>query len=196
VNLDLTKKYTYDDYYSWGEEVPRCELIDGIVYMSPAPLANHQRIIHRLNLIFGNYLDSKKSTCEVFPAPFDVRLNADGADDITVQPDLSIICDPRKVDTRGGIGAPDLIVEILSKSTMKHDTVLKHEKYREAGVLEYWIVNPFSMSVHVNTLVDEQYVVRSYADNMAIKSDVFADLMVKTNDIFPPGMKEETDDGA
>ena len=192
MNLDLTKKYTYDDYYSWGDDVPRCELIDGIVYMASAPLGVHQKISGDLFGIIWNHLRKRK--CEVYHAPFDVRLDADKGNETTVQPDIVVICDPNKIDKRGCKGAPDLVVEITSKSTRKRDMVLKYEKYREAGVLEYWIVHPDIKSIQVHTFADGIGNLQNYIDDMEVKSNVLQELVVTANDIFPAELEEETDD--
>jgi len=118
LNLDLNKRYTYADYITWLDDKRR-ELIDGFVsLMTPAPALKHQAISGKLYLSFGNYLIRKN--CKIFHAPFDVRLpNNDDKDDdkvyTVVQPDITVICDKQKLDKRGCIGAPDLIVEIKKK---------------------------------------------------------------------------------
>jgi Uma2 family endonuclease len=119
---DINAHYTYADYLKWSLD-EYVELIRGKIFrMSPAPLSQHQILVHRLDVELGYYL--KKKSCQVFPAPFDVRLTTDGMlgdEQITtvVQPDLCIVCDTSKIDRRGCLGSPDLVIEILSSSTAK-----------------------------------------------------------------------------
>jgi len=179
--LDI--KYTYDDYYQW-DDGDRWELIDGVPYMmSPAPSSTHQRISMNLSTAFSVYLQGKK--CEVFAAPFDVRLNSEGADNTVVQPDISIICDPEKTkDDQGCKGAPDLIVEILSPSTAKMDRIVKFKLYEKAKVKEYWIVDPFHNMVEVFTLKGESYQSQLYAAEDIISVGIFDSLEVDLGTIF------------
>lgn len=139
------EKYRYKDYITWPDN-ERWELIDGVAYnMSPAPSTEHQRILRKLLLQIGNFLIDK--TCEVFGAPFDVRLpDGDEKDediDKVVQPDLAVICDPSKLDDKGCRGTPDLIIEIISPHTAAKDMKEKFFLYERHGVREYWIVHPY-----------------------------------------------------
>jgi len=143
-DLDISKTYTYADYLKWTFD-ERLELIKGKIFkMSPAPGSLHQRISLRLARWIGNYLDG--NPCEIFTAPFDVRLPRKSKDDkdilTVVQPDICVICDVNKVDEKGCLGAPDLVVEILSPGNNKKELKNKYEVYEEAGVLEYWIIHP------------------------------------------------------
>jgi len=118
MELAKDKLYTYDEYATWDDDIRR-ELIDGIIYAMSAPSIKHQRIVSNLNASFFQYLKDKP--CNVFPAPFDVRLNADDKNDTVVQPDLVVICDKSKLDDKKTCkGAPDLVIEITSFSTAKH----------------------------------------------------------------------------
>jgi Uma2 family endonuclease len=158
-DLDLSKTYTYADYLKWTFD-ERLELIKGKVFkMSPAPGSVHQRISLRLSRWIGNYLENK--SCEVFSAPFDVRLlrtNEQKKEIITVvQPDISVICDPTKVDERGCLGAPDIIVEILSPGNNKKELKNKYDVYEESGVLEYWIIQPLEKTFLRYTLINGSY---------------------------------------
>ncbi|MDR3696451.1 Uma2 family endonuclease [Mucilaginibacter sp.] len=158
-DLDLTKTYTYADYLKWTFD-ERLELIKGKIFkMSPAPGSIHQRLSHRLSLKLGNYLLGKP--CEIFTAPFDVRLARRSINDkqifTVVQPDVCVICDPEKVDDRGCLGAPDLVVEILSPGNNKKELKNKYEVYEEAGVLEYWIIQPVEKTFFKYTLIEGQY---------------------------------------
>jgi len=161
------KRYTYADYCTWGEDV-RCELIDGVVYdMSPAPGWVHQDLSRNLLGQFFIFLEGKP--CKVFHAPFDVRLNADD-DGTVVQPDIVVICDRSKISGTGCIGAPDMVVEILSPSTARKDMLVKFNKYQKAGVREYWIVDPKDKVIRVCILSNGKYDSIDYfdADKIAV----------------------------
>lgn len=158
-DIDFSKEYTYADYAKWAIE-ERLEIIKGKVFtMSPAPGSLHQRISQRLSLKVGNYLAGK--SCEIFSAPFDVRLprlTLKEREIITVvQPDICIICDPNKIDDKGCLGAPDIIVEILSPGNNKKELQNKYDVYEEASVLEYWIIHPQEKTFLKYTLVDNVF---------------------------------------
>lgn len=158
-DLDLTKTYTYADYLKWSFD-ERLELIKGKIFkMSPAPGSVHQRLSHKISLKLGIYLTGK--SCEIFSAPFDVRLikrSSDDKDIITVvQPDICVICDPKKIDAKGCIGSPDIVIEILSPGNNKKELQNKYEVYEEAGVLEYWIVYPLENTLLKYTLIEDAF---------------------------------------
>jgi Uma2 family endonuclease len=180
--------FTYADYLKW-DDGERWELIDGFAYnMTPAPSPLHQRISGRLYLQFGNYL--LNSTCEVFPAPFDVRLSeaneADESITTVVQPDITIICDPLKIDDKGCKGSPDMVVEILSPTTTRKDVKEKFLRYERAGVKEYWIVEPSAKIVTVYRLGDAGLYGRPdvYSDEERIKVGIFEDLEIDLQPVF------------
>jgi len=137
-------KYSYADYLSWPDG-ERWEIIEGVPYdMSPAPSPVHQRTSVRLTVKIGHFLEDKP--CQLFAAPFDVRLQDSISDEAeavftVVQPDLLIVCDKAKLDERGCNGAPDLCIEILSPATAYKDQTEKLKLYEKHGVREYWIVN-------------------------------------------------------
>jgi len=148
------ERYTFADVLTWGEN-DRIELIDGEAYMMAPPSRIHQKISMELSRQLANYLDGKK--CEVYPAPFGVRLfekDKDSPDnvDTLVEPDISVVCDKNKLDKNGCKGAPDMVIEILSPSTLRHDRFVKLGLYQRAGVREYWIVEPETRTVQVYTL--------------------------------------------
>lgn len=182
-----SEKYTYADYLNW-EEGKRLELIDGEVFnMSPAPSRRHQQVLRELSTVFTIFLREKE--CEVFFAPFDVRLLVDNKQDDeinnVVQPDLSIVCDQEKLDDKGCNGAPDMIIEILSPSSVKLDRWEKYQLYERSGVKEYWLVDPINESVEIHLLIDEQYKfqgVFTKADSISV--NIFAELKVDLNQIF------------
>jgi Uma2 family endonuclease len=157
-DLDLTKSYTYADYLKWQFD-DRLELIKGKIFrMSPAPGSTHQRVSGIVNNELYNYLKGKP--CQVYAAPFDVRLNRTVKDTqvtTVVQPDICVICDSAKIDERGCNGAPDIVVEILSPGNNKKELQNKYEVYEEAGVQEYWIIHPSEKTFLKYTLIDGSY---------------------------------------
>ncbi|MCL2046612.1 MAG: Uma2 family endonuclease [Oscillospiraceae bacterium] len=155
--------YTYEDYYSWDDGL-RWELIYGKAYaMSPAASRRHQEISGELFSQLHEFL--RGHSCKVYHAPFDVRLNADTDDDTVVQPDIVIVCDPSKLNDRGCAGVPDMVVEILSPSSIRMDKHIKFEAYKKAGVLEYWIVDPESNLLDAYILNNGDYIAQSYSDS-------------------------------
>lgn len=151
--LDLTKRYTYADYLTW-QFADRVELIMGKVFnMSPAPSSQHQYITGAI--CSGIYQFLRNKPCKVFPAPFDVSLpDASGISQTVVQPDITVICDPSRITEQGCNGAPDLVVEVISKSSVKKDLHEKYGIYEKAGVKEYWIVQPQDRSLIIFTLTE------------------------------------------
>jgi Uma2 family endonuclease len=141
--LDLTKTYNYADYFSWKIQ-ERVELLKGkIMQMSPAPSRVHQTLQAKIGTKLHVFLEGQP--CQMFYAPFDVRLEGvkdDKKVHNVVQPDICVVCDITKLDDRGCSGAPELIVEILSPGNTKKEMKYKFELYEAAGVLEYWIVDP------------------------------------------------------
>ncbi|MCL2834169.1 MAG: Uma2 family endonuclease [Treponema sp.] len=178
-------KFTYADYKSWelkpGE---RFELIYGVPYAMAAPGFTHQRIVTLLAVEFFNFLKNK--TCQVIISPFDVRLfyDEDESDDTVVQPDLTVICDQKKIGEDGCRGAPELAVEILSPSNSAFEMGLKLNLYKEAGVKEYWVVDPKNKLVSVYILKNNEYVLQTYKNSDLIKSDILTGLDLSAAVIF------------
>lgn len=139
-------EYTIEDYYALPED-RREELIDGVLYDMAAPTSIHQILVTRLWSIFDSHIRSDKGTCRAMMSPLDVQLDCDNR--TMVQPDVMVICDEEKLQYQGIVGAPDLVVEIISRNSAKRDTVIKLHKYMEAGVREYWIVDPDRQKVIV-----------------------------------------------
>lgn len=139
--MPLQKKelFTSEDYWNLPEG-ERAELINGALYTIAPPSRIHQELVSEFTVTFSNYIKSKNGPCKVYPAPFAVNLSAN--DDTYVEPDLSIICDKSKLSDRGCEGAPDFIIEIVSPSSRKMDYSTKNALYSDAGVREYWIVDP------------------------------------------------------
>ena len=143
-DLDLSGTYTYADYLKW-EFDERLELIRGKIFkMSPGPNTSHQQVAGVVYNSLYNFL--KQKSCRVFVAPYDIRFPRRSKDDkeitTVLQPDICVVCDRAKIDERGGIGAPDIVIEILSPGNNKKELKNKYEVYEEAGVLEYWILHP------------------------------------------------------
>ncbi|MCL2217096.1 MAG: Uma2 family endonuclease [Defluviitaleaceae bacterium] len=174
---------TYSDYLKLDDDV-RCELIDGVLYNMAAPTVTHQQIAGRLFRWLGNFLEGK--SCRAFIAPVDVRLNANKSDDTVVQPDVMVLCDKNKIDPtdRGIIGAPDLVIEVMSPSSRYTDRILKHKKYLEAGVLEYWIVDPEHKTVDVYLLDNGRYYSWNYGGDDVIPVQLLKGLEINLTDLF------------
>lgn len=151
--------YTLEDYYALPDE-RRVELIDGVFYDMAAPTVIHQKILGELHLLFRECADSHENQCEVFLSPCDVRLDCD--DRTMVQPDLLVMCHPYDIGAKAFQGAPDLTLEILSPSTRAKDMLLKLYKYQNAGVREYWIVDPEKKAVLVYNLAEGNYYPEKY----------------------------------
>ncbi len=174
------KKYTYADYCTW-DEGGRWELIDGVPYaMAPAPGFTHQNISGNIFAALHVFLRGK--ACRVFHAPFDVRLNADDEDDIVVQPDILVVCEKSKLSEKGCKGAPDLVIEIMSPSTARHNRITKLNKYRDAGVREYWLVD--STDHNVQVMVFETGAVQGYTDADTVPVTVLPGCEVNLQDVF------------
>lgn len=174
--LAHTNNYTEEDYYKLPENV-RAELIDGEFYYMSAPSRIHQKILMALAKIIANYIDSKEGSCEVYPAPFAVKLFEDDSK-IIVEPDISVICDPDKLTDRGCTGAPDWIIEIVSPGNSGHDYIYKLNLYAEAGVKEYWIVDPHSKKILVYDLSQADMKIDSYTFQDKIKVNIYDDLWI------------------
>lgn len=186
------KEYTYADVLSWGEDV-RAEIIDGELYMMAEPSRVHQEISGEIFRQLANFLREKQ--CRVYAAPFGVRLfekpDASGKpvppDKVktVVEPDISVICDREKLDDRGCKGAPDLIIEILSPTTKRYDRRKKFRLYEQAGVREYWIVDPETRTVCVFQLDDGRYLMTDlYAGRVSIPVGVLDGCSVDLSTVF------------
>ncbi len=178
--LAQKKTYTIEDIYQLPEGM-RAELIDGQMYGMAPPSTIHQRLVSELTITIGNYIHANKGACKLFSAPFAVFLNKDRKN--YVEPDISVVCDPCKLDEKGCSGAPDWIIEIASPSTGRMDYGLKLFKYRSAGVREYWIVNPQNRTVNVYDFVcgdgTNQYV---FSDT--VSSCIFESLDIRIDDLL------------
>lgn len=171
--LAQSKFYTESDYYSLPENI-RAELIDGsLIYNQAAPSRIHQTILGELYTLIHNYIKANSGPCRVYPAPFAVRLRDDKA--TIVEPDISVICDRKKLTDQGCNGAPDWIIEIVSPGNSSHDYVLKLNLYADAGVREYWIVDPSRESIFVYYLEQDHFMVSTYTFQDKVKVNIYPD---------------------
>ena len=179
--LAQEKSYTEDDYYKLPENT-RAELIDGQIYYQAAPSRIHQKILNFLNTEINIYIRSKNGSCEVYPAPFAVKLFRDDRTTI-VEPDISIICSNEKLTDRGCVGAPDWIIEIISPGNPEHDYIYKLQLYTVAGVREYWIVDPYKERIFVYYLEKAKFEVETYTFRDIVKANIYDDLYINFSDI-------------
>lgn len=173
--VQLKDYFTEDDYYHLPEG-KRAELINGMFYDMAAPSRIHQKVLNAINNTIYNYIRSKGGSCEVYPAPFAVRLFDDKK--TVVEPDISVICDPAKLTQKGCSGAPDWIIEVLSSGTASHDHVRKLALYERAGVREYWIVNPVKGQVYVYFLDKTNFKADVYTFQDRVSAHVFDGLCI------------------
>lgn len=188
--LDPNETYTYADYLSW-RFTEMVELIKGKILRLAAPVEYHQRISWNLTHYLANYFWDKP--CRAYTAPFDVRLKDRRKqiltnDEIltTVQPDLCVICDLNKIDRRGCLGSPDLVVEILSEGNGKKEMKMKFDLYEENEIREYWIVDPEREVLHQFAL-DEQGKYRAmhiWTDEDTFSAHIFGDLQIDLSKVF------------
>ena len=186
--LDLSKTYTYADYLTWKFD-EFVELIKGRVVRPMAGAGRrHQTVSRRLAYRIEDFLLDKQ--CEMFNAPFDVRLtsstgNGDAQIRSVVQPDIFVVCDQAKLDERGCLGAPDWVIEIVSPGNTAHDTRTKFGLYEENGVREYWIVYPGQQTIEAYVLENERYeLAAEYAQPGPMPVATLPGLMLEWSQIF------------
>lgn len=167
--------YTIEDIYALPDG-ERAELIDGQLYNMAPPGTKHQRIVSRLHRDIANYIDSHDGECEVFPAPFAVFLNQGNYRNY-VEPDLSVICDPDKLDDKGCHGAPDWVIEIVSPSSKSMDYYKKLFLYRTAGVREYWVVDPDRTVVTVYNFERDSMVEYHFGED--VPAGIYKDFVIQ-----------------
>ena len=190
LDLDESKRYTYADYLTWLDDKRR-ELINGFIHLMSGPVRRHAGTSMELITIIRTFIKKKKGKCRIYHAPFDVRLPMYGSKDDNkiydvVQPDICVICDLEKLDDKGCLGAPDLIVEVLSPSTLKYDWNYKFNLYEKAGVKEYWIVNPKAKEANVFLLQsDGKYDLGTvYESGQKAPVHIFKGLEIDLNELF------------
>lgn len=191
--LDLNGKYSYADYLSWKFE-ETLELIKGKIMLMSAPSRKHQQISRELT---GNfYIFFQKNHCEFYAAPFDVRLldkqkSAKANKDVVsvVQPDLCIVCDESKLDDKGCIGAPDLVVEILSPGNSAKEMRIKKQLYEENEIREYWIFDPERETVHQFHLTEAGVYSPAtiYINEDILNCVIFPELKINLKAVFVGG---------
>ena len=190
--IDPNGTYTYADYLTWRFK-ERIELLWGKIFkMAPAPDTNHQVISGALFTEISIFL--KRKTCKVFSAPIDVRLpilNEQGMENTVVQPDICVVCDLDKIDQRGIKGAPDIVVEIVSKNSVKKDLHEKYELYEKTGVKEYWIVQPGDNVLTIYVLEQGKYRPgKQLTLGDIATSSILHGLELDLNEIFQDTLKE------
>ena len=169
-----TQLITLEQYEALPED-KRVEVFDGAVYDMASPSQIHQTILTELLVIIRNYIKSKGGNCSVFPAPFDVKLSDKPL--TIVQPDIMVICDKDKLDGKRCNGAPDFIIEIVSPGNPADDYIRKLYYYKNAGVREYWIVDPRRKNVTVNYFEKNMLTIQ-YSFDSIIKVNIYEDLLI------------------
>ena len=165
--------YTIEDIYALPEG-ERAELIDGQIYYMAPPSRKHQRISTRLTSIIDRYIEDHQGQCQVYAAPFAVYL--DESTNTYVEPDISVICDPNKLNDKGCNGAPDWIIEIVSPASKRMDYYTKLFKYRTAGVREYWIIDAAKNQIFVYNF--EKGAAEQYALQDSVKAGIYENLVI------------------
>lgn len=173
--LPREKSYTEEDYYNLPEDV-RVELIDGQFYNMASPSRVHQELLGEIYVTIANYIKAKGGPCRVYPAPFAVKLFNDRTN--IIEPDISVICDKNKLTDKGCSGAPDWIIEIVSPSNPSHDYITKLSMYHDAGVREYWIVDPQNKKIYVYNMEGETFMLNAHSFHDTVKARIFEDLSI------------------
>jgi len=178
--LPTTKIYTTEDIYTLPEG-ERAELIDGIIYDMAPPSTHHQIIVGELYATIRNFIKAHGGNCKPFVSPFAVFLSEDNKN--YLEPDVSVVCSPEKIDDKGCHGAPDWIIEVVSPGTQARDYGIKLFKYRTAGVREYWIVNPMNKTINVYDLENDT-ATGQYSFEESIAVNIFPELIIKISDLL------------
>jgi len=174
------KHYTYDDYLTWSDD-QRWEIVDGVSYAMASPTVRHQDIL--LNLASALRPFFRGRPCRLFIAPLDVVLS----EDTVVQPDLLVVCDPKKITGACIRGVPDLVIEVLSPSSSWHDRLCKFKRYAAAGVKEYWLVSPDVATIEIFTLEDGAFRIHeAFMQQERLQSALFPVLAFDMADVFEP----------
>ena len=180
------RRFTYADYKAWElDEGERFELIYGEAFAMAGPNTRHQAVLRELFLLLGNYFQGKP--CQVFCAPYDVRLfyENDESDDTVVQPDIMVICDKNKIGDEGCRGAPDLVVEILSPSNTASEMERKRKLYLRAGVREYWVVDTEDNSITAYCFKEDGAItVNSYEAADTLPVGIFPGFSIALEQVF------------
>lgn len=183
---DLAGYYNAADYLKWTFD-GLVELIRGKIRKMSSPASAHQRISAKMSYHFYRFFDTQP--CTVWVAPYDVYLIKDGehyreARNI-VQPDICVVCDRNKIKRLGCVGAPDMVIEILSQSNPKNDMDYKYTLYEEYGVREYWIVRPADGTITIHVLQNGRYVqAATKARGQQLRGVLFPELVVDLETVF------------
>ncbi len=195
--LDLNGTYSYADYLTWKFD-QALEIIKGKIFKMAAPSSRHQDISFYIGGVFFNHFRNRD--CKAYNAPFDVRLydrkksiKADKDVYTVVQPDHCVICDLKKIDLNGCLGAPDLMVEILSPGNSSREMKIKKDLYAESGVQEYWIVDPTSEIVSRYNIEEEGVFGRPYifVREEVMPSIIFPYFILNLSELFPEQPDED-----
>ena len=173
------RRYTVEEYHTWDEWF-RSELYEGTLIVMESPTRKHQEILSELHGQLWQFLKGKP--CRVYPAPLSVRLSLN--EESIFEPDIVVICDESILTERGCIGAPDLVIEILSPSTARMDKKLKFMKYQQSGVKEYWIVDPVLDILEVNILSDNRYTTTIYGETDTVRVSVLEGCEINLTEVF------------
>lgn len=180
IDADPDRVYTMDDIRALPEEI-RAELVNGKIFIMQAPKTTHQRIVGRLYLEITNYIHERGGDCEAFLSPFGVYLKND--DSTYLLPDLTVICDRDKLDEDGCHGAPDWVIEVISPSTSKRDYGKKLFLYRDAGVREYWVIDPARRIIMVYLFgQEEEAAIWRFEDE--VPCSIYPDLTIRLADFL------------
>jgi len=179
AQIEYDRLYTVEDYHSWDEGF-RAELYEGTLIVMEAPTRKHQGILVEITGQLWQFLKGKP--CKVYPAPFSVRLSKE--EESIFEPDIVVVCDELKLTERGCVGAPDLVIEILSPSTARMDKKLKYQKYQQAGVREYWIIDPELDMLEVNILRKKRYTTTIYNGEDTVPVTVLDGCEINLADVF------------
>lgn len=172
---DQQELITMEQYENLPENI-RAEVFEGQIYYMASPSQIHQTILTELLVSIRSYLKKKGSNCQVFPAPFDVKLSDHPL--TLVQPDIMIVCDKDKLDGKRCNGAPDFVIEIISPNNPSDDYIRKLYYYKSYGVREYWIVDPRSQTILVYFFEQDSFNVRQYSFQDKIKVNIYDDLWI------------------
>lgn len=175
-------EYTYEDYCMIPDDI-RVELIDGVIYDMASPKFEHQTVAGEIYYMLLDYVKKHKGRCRPAVSPVDVKLDRD--EKTVVQPDVVVICDPKKIRDRFVFGAPDLVVEVLSPSTKQKDMYIKLGKYRNAGVREYWMVDLMKQNVVIYDFEEDEVKLFGFSEQIPVgifhqegREDCFIDMNV------------------
>ena len=174
-----TELITLEQYEALPEN-KRAEVFDGVIYDMASPSRIHQSLLLELSSLLNSYVKNRKGNCNVFPAPFDVKLSDHPL--TIVQPDIMIVCDEDKLDENRCNGAPDFIIEIVSPGNPSDDYIRKAYYYKTYGVREYWIVDPKRKTVTVNYF-EGNLISIQYPFDSIIKVNIYEDLFVNFSEI-------------